>query len=110
MSNLRSAPSRLKHSLAQFLPPPQSLHNEDRDQEAVSSPAIREAVRRVVESQDARKPRVLGSVIHGDDADGSEMDILVDLARVRLRKARRSPPRRLVSACETAARAAEQTG
>ena len=40
--------------------------------------ADREAIRRVVESHRARNARVFGSVIHGDDAGGSDLDILVD--------------------------------
>lgn len=38
----------------------------------------REAIRRIVESNDATNPRVFGSAIHGDDAEGSDLDILVD--------------------------------
>ena len=38
----------------------------------------REAIRRVVERNDACNPRIFGSVLHGDDTDGSDLDILVD--------------------------------
>lgn len=38
----------------------------------------REAVRRVVESHRARNARVFGSVARGDDAEGSDVDILID--------------------------------
>jgi uncharacterized protein len=38
----------------------------------------REAVRRVVEAHRASNPRVFGSVARGDDAEGSDIDILVD--------------------------------
>lgn len=38
----------------------------------------REAIRQVVESNHARNARVFGSVIHGDDIDGSDLDLLVD--------------------------------
>ncbi len=38
----------------------------------------REAIRRVVESHRARNARVFGSVVHGDDTDGSDLDILID--------------------------------
>ncbi|PPE67577.1 nucleotidyltransferase family protein [Caldimonas caldifontis] len=38
----------------------------------------REAIRRVVEAHRARNARVFGSVVHGDDAEGSDLDILVD--------------------------------
>jgi len=38
----------------------------------------RDAIRRVVELNDARNPRVFGSVVHGEDTDDSDLDILVD--------------------------------
>lgn len=38
----------------------------------------REAIRRVVESHRARNPRIFGSVIHGDDTEDSDLDILID--------------------------------
>jgi predicted nucleotidyltransferase len=38
----------------------------------------REAIRRVVESHRARNARVFGSVVHGDDVEGSDLDILID--------------------------------
>lgn len=38
----------------------------------------RESIRRVVESHRARNPRVFGSVLHGEDTDESDLDILVD--------------------------------
>ena len=38
----------------------------------------RAAIRRVVESHRARNARVLGSVLHGLDADGSDLDLLID--------------------------------
>ena len=38
----------------------------------------RDAIRRVVESHRARNPRVFGSVLHGEDTDGSDLDLLVD--------------------------------
>lgn len=38
----------------------------------------RDAIRRIVESHRARNPRVFGSVLHGEDADGSDLDLLVD--------------------------------
>ncbi len=38
----------------------------------------REAIRRVVEAHRARNPRVFGSVAHGGDIDGSDLDILID--------------------------------
>jgi predicted nucleotidyltransferase len=40
--------------------------------------ANRAAIRSVVESHRARNARVFGSVVHGQDADGSDLDILVD--------------------------------
>ncbi|MEI8157694.1 MAG: nucleotidyltransferase domain-containing protein [Burkholderiales bacterium] len=38
----------------------------------------REGIRRIVESNNATNPRVFGSVVHGDDGEGSDLDILVD--------------------------------
>ena len=38
----------------------------------------RAAIRQVVESHRARNARVFGSVLHGRDTDGSDLDILVD--------------------------------
>ena len=38
----------------------------------------RAAIRSVVERHRARNARVFGSVIHGDDEEGSDLDILID--------------------------------
>lgn len=38
----------------------------------------RATIRRVVESHRARNPRVFGSVVHGDDTEDSDLDILID--------------------------------
>ena len=38
----------------------------------------REDIRRVVEQNRTRNPRVFGSALHGDDKDGSDLDLLVD--------------------------------
>ena len=38
----------------------------------------RAAIRRVVESHRARNARVFGSVLHGQDTDRSDLDILID--------------------------------
>ncbi len=38
----------------------------------------RDAIRQVVESHRARNARVFGSVLYGEDADGSDLDILID--------------------------------
>jgi predicted nucleotidyltransferase len=35
-------------------------------------------IRRIVEANRARNPRVFGSVLHGDDDEDSDLDILVD--------------------------------
>ena len=40
--------------------------------------ANRTAIRAVVERHRARNARVFGSVLHGDDHEGSDLDILVD--------------------------------
>jgi uncharacterized protein len=38
----------------------------------------REDIRRVVETHRARNPRVFGSVAHGGDQEGSDLDLLID--------------------------------
>ena len=38
----------------------------------------RDEIRRIVESRRARNPRVFGSVLHGNDTEESDLDILVD--------------------------------
>ena len=38
----------------------------------------RAAIRHVVESHRARNARVFGSVVHGQDTDSSDLDILID--------------------------------
>ncbi|BDT68615.1 hypothetical protein os1_28000 [Comamonadaceae bacterium OS-1] len=35
-------------------------------------------IRQIVESHRASNPRVFGSVVHGDDTEGSDLDILID--------------------------------
>lgn len=38
----------------------------------------RSEIRRMVEQNHARNPRVFGSVLHGGDTDSSDLDLLVD--------------------------------
>lgn len=38
----------------------------------------REAIRRVIESHRACNPRVLGSVLRGEDTEHSDLDLLID--------------------------------
>jgi uncharacterized protein len=38
----------------------------------------RSAIRQVVAAHRARNPRVFGSVAHGEDSEGSDLDLLVD--------------------------------
>lgn len=38
----------------------------------------RDAIRRIVESHRALNARVFGSVVHGDDTESSDLDILID--------------------------------
>lgn len=38
----------------------------------------RESIRRVVAAHHASNPRIFGSVVHGDDTEGSDLDILID--------------------------------
>ncbi|MBU0784411.1 MAG: nucleotidyltransferase family protein [Gammaproteobacteria bacterium] len=40
--------------------------------------AHRETIRKIVESHCATNARIFGSVLHGEDLDGSDLDILVD--------------------------------
>jgi predicted nucleotidyltransferase len=40
--------------------------------------AHREAIRLVVELHHARNARVFGSVVHGDDTEESDLDLLID--------------------------------
>ena len=41
-------------------------------------PQHRDAIRRMVSESGMANPRLFGSVVHGDDADGSDLDLLVD--------------------------------
>ena len=43
-------------------------------------PLHRETIRQLVLEAGMANPRVFGSVVHGDDEDGSDLDILVDPA------------------------------
>jgi predicted nucleotidyltransferase len=38
----------------------------------------RQAIRNIVEQNHARNVRIFGSVLHGDDTDQSDLDLLVD--------------------------------
>ncbi len=38
----------------------------------------REAIRRIVAEHHAKNPRIFGSVLHGQDTDESDLDILID--------------------------------
>jgi predicted nucleotidyltransferase len=38
-------------------------------------------IRRIVEKNEAKNPRVFGSAIHGDDTEESDLDLLVDPIR-----------------------------
>ncbi|HVC46496.1 MAG TPA: nucleotidyltransferase family protein [Terracidiphilus sp.] len=38
----------------------------------------RDAIRRMVLQSGMANPRLFGSAVHGDDADGSDLDLLVD--------------------------------
>lgn len=43
-------------------------------------PQHRDTIRHLVEQAGMANPRVFGSVLHGDDKDGSDLDLLVDPA------------------------------
>ncbi len=45
---------------------------------SIALAAHREAILRVVMSHRARNARVFGSVVHGDDTEDSDLDILID--------------------------------
>ena len=45
---------------------------------SVALQANRAAIRSVVERHRARNARIFGSVLHGDDREGSDLDILID--------------------------------
>jgi predicted nucleotidyltransferase len=38
----------------------------------------REEIRRIIESHNGLNARVFGSALHGDDAEGSDLDLLID--------------------------------
>ena len=38
----------------------------------------RRAIRKIVELHHGKNPRVFGSVLHGRDTDGSDLDVLID--------------------------------
>ena len=38
----------------------------------------REEIRRIIESHKGLNPRVFGSALHGEDAEGSDLDLLID--------------------------------
>lgn len=40
--------------------------------------AHRAEIREIVKANRAMNPRVFGSVVHGDDKDGSDLDLLID--------------------------------
>ena len=40
--------------------------------------AHREEIRRIVKAHRAKNPRVFGSVLHRDDTDASDLDLLID--------------------------------
>jgi uncharacterized protein len=43
-------------------------------------PQHRDTIRQLVQQAGMANPRVFGSVLHGDDEDGSDLDLLVDPA------------------------------
>lgn len=45
---------------------------------SVALASHREAIRRVVADHRACNPRIFGSVIHGDDTEGSDLNLLID--------------------------------
>lgn len=45
---------------------------------SISYQQHRNAIRRIVERHHAKNPRIFGSVLHGQDTDASDLDILID--------------------------------
>lgn len=45
---------------------------------SVALESQREAIRHIVRLHHARNPRVFGSVVRGEDTEGSDLDLLVD--------------------------------
>lgn len=45
---------------------------------SASLEANRDLIRRIVAMHRGSNPRVFGSVVHGDDTDGSDLDLLID--------------------------------
>lgn len=45
---------------------------------SISFNRMRNDIRRIATRFAVRNPRVFGSVLHGDDAEGSDLDLLVD--------------------------------
>jgi len=46
--------------------------------------AHREAIRRIVAENHSANPRVFGSVVYGEDSEGSDLDILVESSGMTL--------------------------
>ena len=58
-------------------PRPRALHNSAmRPSQALEN--HRQAIVQIVESHNARNPRVFGSVVYGTDREDSDLDILID--------------------------------
>ena len=45
---------------------------------SVALDRCRAEIRRIIASHNGLNPRVFGSVLHGDDAEGSDLDLLID--------------------------------
>ncbi|MDB5788761.1 MAG: Nucleotidyltransferase 2 [Caballeronia mineralivorans] len=54
------------------------MHREIFVRPSIALNAHRAEIRRIVEANMATNPRVFGSVVRGEDEDGSDIDILVD--------------------------------
>ena len=55
------------------------MHREIFVRPSIALNAHRAEIRRIVEANMATNPRVFGSVVRGEDEDGSDIDILVEL-------------------------------
>jgi uncharacterized protein len=69
--------SRSSSLIILLAPRPRDLHNSAmRPSQALEN--HRQAIVQIVESHNARNPRVFGSVVYGKDREDSDLDILID--------------------------------
>jgi len=57
---------------------PSTTHEEHGMKPSIALDAHRSEIRRIVAAHHASNARVFGSVVHGNDVEGSDLDILID--------------------------------